>query len=333
MPRTPRKQAAQPKPSNGLIDALKFVGLCTSDEGQPFETHVFIGSGWAAAFNSVLAAGQKITEDIYAAPHNTTIINALSKCGENISMTQLDGNRLSIKSDKFRVIVPGLDPSILHLVGPDPVIVGIDDRFREAMEVVSVLNTESEYNIYSASVLLNGGSVVASWQGKVLFEYWHGLDLPPNLAIPKSFVNAIIKTKKKLVGFGFSISSITVHFDDESWLRTQLYADKWPDVSRVFNKRSNPYPVPVGFYEAVAAVAPFSDEGWLYFDAGILRSHPTDAQGASYEVHGLPKGPIFNAKQLMLIKSLAEQVDFLAEGNLLMFFGKNIRGAIAGRTG
>ena len=65
----------------------------------------------------------------------------------------------------------------------------------------------------------------------MLMEAWHGLDLPPNVPLPKQFVAALVKQKKNLTGFGFSRSSATFYFEDGCWLRTQLYSDEWPDVS------------------------------------------------------------------------------------------------------
>lgn len=330
----PKKRDTIPQPSNTFLEALRFIGLVLSDKGAPYETHAFLNNGYATAFNGTLAAGIKIDQEIYAAPNNAILINALSKCGQTISITQLDNNRLSIKSDKFKAVVPCLDPTQFQLAMPDPIAAAaIDDRLKIAMDAVEVLASTDADNVLQASILLNNGSAYAT-NRSVIFEYWHSIDLPPNLAIPKSFVKALIKTNKKLARFGYSKSSVTFYFDDGSWLRTQLYAEEWPDVSSILNNPSQPWPIPADFWKGLEAVAPFSPDGLVYFGKELIQSHATQDLGASFEIPGLPFGPIFSAKQLLLLKDHADTIDFMAKGQhgtYLAFFGKNIRGAIAGR--
>lgn len=337
MSRSPKKRTSvETTKASSFVDALRFVSVCNKKDGSINETHVLLNNGWAVAFNGVLAAGHKIDEDMLAAPNNELLITALSKCGENISFTQLDNNRLSIKSDKFKAIIPCIDPELLEGAIPDAPIAPIDDRFKEAIKAVGVLADDDNEHIVTASVLMQGGSLIAT-DRKVIIQYWHGLDLPPDLPLPTFVVGPLSKTNKKLMAFGFSRSSATFHFEDESWIRTQFYADKWPNVSHILDGPSNPWPVPAGFWEGVGAVAPFSPDGHLHFLAGAIRSHASDTTGASYECAGIPNGPVYSAKQLLLLKPHATSIDFMAPGThnagyKLMFFGSNIRGAIAGRA-
>ena len=96
----------------------------------------------------------------------------------------------------------------------------------------------------------------------------------------------------------------------------------------------NPYPLPSGFFTALSAVAPFSADGLIHFGAGVMQSHASADVGACYSLEGLPKGPVFFAKQLALLKPYMQTVDFLAPGpegtTMLMFFGDKIRGLITG---
>lgn len=320
--------------SSKLLEALRYLSFVTKDIGTSNETHVYLGFKWAIAYNGVLTAAQSIPEDIYCCPHNSTLVNALSKCGQNLSITQLDINRLSIKSDKFKAIVPCIDPTLYHLAKPDPAITIIDDSFKIGLEAVSCLVSEDSQRIELGSILMNGKSLISS-NGVMIFEYWHGLDLPPGIALPKTFANVLAKSTKKLKAFGFSQFSITIYFDDDSWIKTHLYAETWPDVSTVLDRKANAWPVPGSLWEGVAAVQPFSPDGLLHCRTASIASHADPSHGACYEVQGLPDGPVFSAKQLLLIKPFAETIDFLAEGphdsKMLMFFGNRIRGCIAGR--
>lgn len=335
MPR-PKKRTTEPKQSstNPFVEALSFLANITKDVGAPFETHVYLRNGFATASNGVLSAGIKITEDIFACPKNSLMIQALSKCGQNLSITQLDNDRISVKSDKFKAFVPCIDPAILTFSFPDEPVGIINDNFRTALQALEVIKSTGE-KIYDNSILMNGYSTIAT-TGSVLFEYWHGIDLPNGISIPKDFIKPLSNINKKLIKFGFSISTFTVWFEDDSWIKTQLYANRWPDISHILEGTSNPFPVPADFFEGLNAIAPFSEEGTAYFYKEKLSSHNTEGVGASFDVAGLPSGPIYPIKQLQLLKGLADTIDFVAplnDGNYcLRFFGKAVRGLITGRS-
>ncbi len=332
MARQPR--STKPETKSKLLTALEFVSCVTSPIGTPYETHIGLRNKWAIAFNGIVAAGAPIDEDLIALPHGQTIVEALSKCEESFSLTQLDNGRLSIKSGKFKAIVPCLDPAIMQEAIPDPQIVGITNAFRDAVEAVGVLASENAQHVLTASVLMHGSSVVST-NRVMIMEYWHGLDLPPNVPLPKEFVKALVAQKKNLTGFGFSNCSATFYFEDGCWLRTQLYAEQWPDVSRILELQANLWSIDPNFFKALDAVKPFSEDGNVYSDTNLLMSH-AENNGASYEVIGLPRGFVYPIKQLMMMKPFVKKIDWMASGihdtsYCLVFYGDAIRGVISGR--
>jgi len=333
MARQPRSKSTENKSS--LLQAMEFVSCVCEKVGAPFETHVGLKNKWAIAFNGVVAAGAPIEQDIYCYPHTIDLVTALSKCEESFSLTQLDNERLSIKSGKFKAIVDCLEPQLMQEAFPDPQIVGINNKFKEAVEAVGVLASENAQHVLTASVLMNGQSVIST-NRTMLFEYWHGLDLPPNVPLPKEFVKALASQKKNLIGFGFSNCSATFYFEDGCWLRTQLYAAEWPDVSRILNIEANLWNIDPNFFKALDAVSSFSDDGNVYFDTNLLMSHP-DNMGWSYECSGLPKGVVYPIKQLEMMKPYVKKIDFNATGvnnnsYCLKFEGDVCRGVISGRS-
>lgn len=332
--------ARKPKPksetkSNGFLEALQFCALITKATGPINETHVMLNKNWCMAFNGVLSCGHKIEEDIYASPQNKLMIEALSKCGQNLSITQLDNNRLSVKSDKFKAIVPCVEQYLLQPTIPDMPIAIVDNRFKEAMQIISGLNSEDGQRVVTASILMNGYSLIAT-TGTVIFEAWHGIHLPSDIAIPKAIIQPLIKTNKNLTRFGFSQSSVTFYFEDDSWLKSQTYAEPWPSLDGLLDRSCNAYPLPPQFDIGVASVGPFSSDGNVYFAREVLLSHLDASTGASFEMPGLPAGPIFPVKQLQLIMPYIETIDFLAPGpnnsRMLKFFGRSVRGVVAGQT-
>src|SRR6185437_942193 len=114
-PRSPKSTETK----SALLSALEFCGTVTEREGAPYETQIGLNRNWAIAFNGIVAAGAPIEEEIFCYPHGQLIIEALSKCDESFSLTQLDNGRLSIKSGKFKAIVPCLDPALMQVAEPD----------------------------------------------------------------------------------------------------------------------------------------------------------------------------------------------------------------------
>jgi hypothetical protein len=326
------KRPKQSANQSQLLQAIKTINTVLSKDGQIYETHVRLENNWASAQTQILSIGEKITEDLNACPNAHTLEAALAKCGQSVSITQLD-TKLSIKSDKFRALVPCLPSENLPRAYPDPPVAALDDRLKASLLAVAPLALD-ENSVVTASVLIHAGTVTAT-DRKVIIQSWHGIDLPPNLAIPKAVINPLIKNAKKLKAFGFSRGSVTFHFEDDSWLKSQMMAEQWPDVSRILDRPCNAWPLPEDFYIGVKSLEPFSEDGFVHFDANKMLSHSEESLGASYEVYGLPKGPAFNIKQLKMIEPFAQKVDFLADGpngKCLMFFGDKVRGMIAGRV-
>ena len=114
-----------------LLQALEFCGSVLSSTGATYETHIGLHNNWAIAFNGIVAAGAPIDENLTAYPKADLLVEALSKCEESFSLTQLDMSKLVVKSGKFKATVPCLDPILMQEAFPDPQIVCIDNKFKD----------------------------------------------------------------------------------------------------------------------------------------------------------------------------------------------------------
>lgn len=326
----PRRKPSATTTNNTFAEALKFVALICKDHGTIYETHARIDSNCITAYNGILSCGHYVDNDLLVCPNINLAVAALSKCGQNIAITQLD-NRLSIKSDKFRAIIPCLELELLlHNIIPDEPCAIIDQRLIEAF--VLAVKDEIGESIYSKSVLLNGETLISSFNGQMVIEYWHGINLPQGLSIPKALIGPLLKINKKVTKFGFSQSSITIYFEDESWIRSQLYAEQWPENRHVFNCTNNMQPFPADFWKGLAAVSSFG-EGLCYARDGKLCSHPQDNAGAEFSLDGLLGSWCYPIKQLASLQAWASHVDFQAQGAngpCLYAAGKQARAVIAG---
>ena len=327
----PRPKKPSEKTSSRLLEVVRFLSLVSRDEGSPQDTHILIKDKTATAFNGTIGAGCIIEEDLTVAPHTKTFLNALMKCGEHYTLTQLD-NKLSIKSGPFKAIIPCIDPTLLCFPTPDANIAPIDDKFKEALSIVEKVKPENGQKIFLVANLLNGPSIIAT-DGKILVEAWHGLNLPTNIPFPKALIPVILDSKK-LIGFGISQSTVTFYLEDNSFIRSQLYAEAFPDLASILNRPSTPITIPDTFFKGLDAIKEFSINGFVYFEDGKLLSRSSEGIGAEFEIPELKKGPVYSIKYLSLIKDIAEKIDFYVpaerDSSMISFVGKGCRGVLMG---
>lgn len=330
---TGAKRARKPKETNNgaasLIEALKFVNLAQHREGAAHQTHCVIGDGKIVAFDGVIAAGHLIEDNLSACPHTARLLDALAKCGQNLSITQLDSGRLSIKSDKFKAFIPCVEKETLPYVEPDAPCADIDDRLKAGFLAVMPLLSETAQVAHFAAALLQNASVVST-NGAVLIEFWHGLHLPNNLLVPKAALVAITKTPKKLARFGFSPHSATFFFEDDSFIRTQLFSATYPNYQAILDEyQTNPWPLPAGFFEGMHKIQSLADDKLVHFDkSGMFVRDSVRNQSGSFEMEGLREGLIFNMEYLSMIEPHFKKVDFETRSEKAFFFSDDARGAI-----
>ncbi len=324
-----RKPAAEKnKIASNLLEALKFISVAQHSDGTPMQTHCRIADGTVTGFDGGILAGHYIDETLNICPHTATLITALSKCADSISITQLDSGRLSIKSGKFRALVPCLNFDDIPAMQPDSPCAALTDDLKTALAACVPLAHDDAQEPFMCAVLLQANTAVST-NRHVIIEAWHGIDLPPNILLPKSSALAIAKSSKSLKSFGYSANSATFFFQDDSFIKTQLYIDKFPAYENLLNLESNPWPLPAGFYEALETVNPFVEDSKVYFFDDKISSSVDPLNGTTYDIEGLKNGLIFNIEYLKLIRPHLHKIHFdVNERGLALFFGENVRGGI-----
>jgi hypothetical protein len=186
---------------------------------------------------------------------------------------------------------------------------------------------ENSQRVVLASALLRSGSV-ASTTGHFALEAWHGFDMP-DMVVPKLFLNAVAAVNKKPVGFGFSPTSFTLHYEDGAWLRTQLYSDKWPDIDRVLNHPYNAVPVPEEFFPAIETIKEFSSDDRVRIRPGRVQSHQSSEIGATLEVEGLDGNLTLPIKHMKYLSKIVKYIDIVGNNGITLLYGDGVRGAIS----
>lgn len=327
-PKAKAKRKVKAKsPAAGLLEALKFVSAGQKRNGDVIDTHVCIFNGMISAYNKGLSLGAPIAEQLSTCPHSYTLAAALRKCGESMTLTQLDNNSLQVTSGKLSVNVPCVSHETMAISIPDPQCGELDENVRQGFKELAWIVDENATKAYGAGIMLTDGKMIAV-NGHVMLEYWHGVNLPEMKLIPKPAVTAVCKQASALTGFGFSPTTFTFYFENGSFVKTGLLSTPYPNTETLFKHDDNPIEVTSEFIEAVEAVKDFTDTTLIYFIDGQVRSHYSGKIGAIYDCDCILDNLAYNAEDLNVALKLAHKFYFPAKGNAV-FYGERIRGAIS----
>ena len=325
----PKKVEKTSISNNIFLNALDFVSEIAKDKGTPQQTNCVINNGYLVQSNGMTSMGYPVGDLPNVNPHTLNTLAALRLCNAETSMTVME-SKLVVRSGKFSAQIECLPD--MPTIQPGRAVVPLGPEFTEALEQVSPFSVEDAKKVVLASILTKGGCLCSS-DSIVIIQAYHGCNLP-EMVLPKSFVTAILNTGKPITQFGYSGNTCTIWFADNSWIKAQLYAEQWPDIDVILNKKFKAEPPPEDFYKALAAIQPFSKSGNVYFEDGCLRSHRSKDEGAEYNCAGIMKGPCFNIKELKRISKLIYTVDFYSH-NCMYFYSEDnkTRGALMGIRG
>lgn len=320
-----------------MLDALRFVkGAISKDPLVPELTHFRIANNRVTGFNGIMALSAPIDTDIQASPHASTFYRAISSCeGPTTIEHKQESNQLLIRSGRMRVHVPCIEN-----VGYNAMPQG--ESYPSPPGLVEMLNTVAPFIGEDAS---RPWSLGAMFLGPYLYatnnicivQLWTGLGMPA-INLPYFAIKELLRARVDPVRMQSDESSLTFHFEDGRWLRTQLFDILWPMelINKIFTaiEIQTPVSLPQDFAATVDLLYGFMEgkSDPVYFNAGGISSTETGATGAFFEVDPpLPEGPCFSIHHLRLIAHNAHAMDFTAYPDPCVFYGKSMRGVALGR--
>lgn len=310
-----------------LIEALKFA-LNASDKADATPGYACIHDNYLTMSNETFSIGVFVDVVMDICPQAELLKAALEQCDSTFQLTQINESSFSVKSSKFRAVVPSIDPGLIRPVIPDENVAVINNALRDAFECCGQYCSSRLDRIIHECVLLRANTVVAT-NGGIAVEYWHGIDLPGRLTIPRKTVDIITKITKPLTGFGFSPDSVTFYFEDFSFVKTKLIAGEYPDTDKLFSANTTAELIPIwpDFFTGLKAISKFIKDDTVFFENNAVHSAYASADGASYAVLGLPGGFGFSSAYWRSIEKYATHVmATLVHTGPVFFTGKNIRG-------
>jgi hypothetical protein len=309
---------------------LRFISSAQKPTGA-IEAHCQIANGCIAAFDGNITIGARIDEDFEASPHTHSFIAALSKCSETISLT-VDENKIVIASDKSRFTVQCAPQGSLPPLYPDSNVQPCNENLKDAFKTAGIFAKEGAARIIEASVLMDEYTLTGT-NGYAIIQRKHELDLPPiQVVLPKRFIDLVCKHIFPVVGLGYNPGhSLTVWFEDGSFIKGNVFTEKWPNINHAFPNEFNLWPIPVGLFEAVKSCSDFGDDNNVVFSETSISSYPVKATSATVEFEGLPTGTrIYSGKMIQLVEPYMLHADF-SFPDRFYFEGDNVRGVIMGK--
>lgn len=313
-----------------MLEALKFVqGAIAKKDFVPVLTHFRIEDGFIKGFNGAMALCSPIDLDLSVSPKASTFAKAIRSCKDTVAISMTPSGRLSIKSGKFKSFIEcSEDP--FPAVEPEGEMIELDGSLLESLLLLAPFMGQDASRPWAMGILLKGGSAYTT-NNIVLIEKWLGYTFPVTVNIPSAAVKELLRIKKEPKALQVSETSITFHFEDGRWLKSQLSSLKWPDLTPIFERECSPVAIEEDFFEAIETLEPLAnDSSHLYLLDNAFSTAPDPDDGASVEYDGLHRGACFNAKQLLNLKGVASTIDLTQYPEPCLFYGKNLRGVITG---
>ena len=317
-----------------MLEDLKFVqGAVSKRDFIPAMSHFMIRDKTIRSFNGVFTICSPIDCDIDCNPNAENFIRAITKCKNATQLHLTPAKRLSIKSGNFRALVDTLDTELPDLE-PEGDYIPISDGkklYTTISELFSLIGEDAS-RPWGTGLLLRGKSCYAT-NNVILVEKWLGYNIPVEVNIPKIALKEILRVRQYPIGIRLSKSSITFHFENNRWLKTQVLDPKWPDINNLLTIPDNEYSdLTKEFFKALENLDGFTDAfGRVYLNSHhIATADKLDEAKAIVEIDTKDGCGIYNLEMLSKLKTIATRIKWSNYPKPCPFIGDGLRGAIIG---
>lgn len=317
-----------------MLKELKFVqGAVGKKEFIPAITHFCIENGTVRAYNGTIALSSPIPCDISCKPKAVPMVQAIGKCRDTITMHMTPTGKLSIRSGSFKALIDCIDEAQVH-VQPEGQFIEFDgEKVLKALKVIEpfISSDAATGREWSTGVLLKGQSAYAT-NNVCIIEYWVGANFPLVVNVPRLAVIEMLRIGEPPVNAQVTSNSITFHYDDGKWVRSQLLNTQWPDINRILDVQSDQKPIPQELFTGLDALKPFMNKfGEVYITSEYMRTHADPNEGSSFDLDFFPGDSMYALEMLQKLEGVATHADFGLYPSPAPFYGDNLRGAIIGR--
>lgn len=315
-----------------MLKELKFVqGAVSTKDFIPALTHFRIQNGTVRSYNGVLALCSPIALDIDCIPKAVPLVKAIGHCTETVSLNITPTGRLSVKSGSFKALIDCVQEETPHVV-PEGDYMEIDgEMLLKALKVIYPFIGDDASRPWTNGVLLKGKSAFAT-NNVTLIEFWIGTEIPKMCNIPRACIKEMIRIGEPPVSAQIAENSITFHYEENMWIRSQLFSTEWPNLEPILTVEDPTYSsMQEEMFEGLEKIKSFVDKiGHVYMEDNYLRTSHNAEEGAEFHVHEMDINGIFNIDMLQILKGVANKIDFTKYPKPCPFLGDRIRGVIIG---
>lgn len=318
-----------------MLKELKFVqGAVAKKDLLPAMTHFKIENGTVRSYNGVLALSSPLPFDLDCCPKADQLVKAIMQCDEEepITLSMTPGGKLRVTSGGFRAFVEVVQGDTPH-VGPEGAVLAFDGNvLLTALKTIYPFIGNDASRPWTNGVLLNGQSAYAT-NNTCLVEYWLGAPFPHQINVPKACIKEMLRVDEAPTHGQISGNSITFHYSDGRWIRSQLLGTEWPLglIEKMLNVPHESVPIPKELFVAINKLQKLADgTNRIYINNGLLTTHTEEETGGSFEVDGLEFVGCYNIVMFALLENVVEIADFTRYPEPALFFGGPLRGAIIG---
>lgn len=316
-----------------MLKDLKFVmGAVAKKDLLPAMTHFRIEGGHVRSFNGQMAISSPIAFDIDCNPKADTLVKAIQQCEEEIVLSMTAGGRLRVQSGRFRAFVETVEGETVHPMPEGDVINFNGDELLAACKLLKPFIGNDASRPWANGILFLGHSAFAT-NNASLVEYWIGTPVPFQINLPKHCVNELLRVDEAPTHAQLHDRSITFHYTDGRWIRSQLLDGEWPfeKMTDILNGACAPRTIPPELFTGIEVLQRMADgSSRIYMHNGMLKTHMEEFTGGVYEVDGLDFEGCYNLAIFGLLNGVANTADFTLYPSPALFFGDRVRGAIIG---
>lgn len=322
-----------------MLKELKFVqGAVAKKDLIPAMTHFRIENGFVRSYNGMMALCSPIDCDLDCIPLASQMVDAIGKCDETPVLSMARNGSLRIVSGPVKFYVDCVDGETAHVEPKGQEVFFDGEVLLAALKMLFPFTGEDASRPWTNGILLQKQSAFAT-NNVIVVEYWLGTDVPFVVNLPKEAVREMLRIDEPPTHAQIDTNSLTLHYTDGRWIRTQLLETSWPDLTKILDHPSDPIEIDERLFEGMKKLERAADElGRIYLLGDIMRTHlspddedPNDVEkGAEYNCAGMGIRGIYQMKMLKLLEGVATHADFSRYPNPTLFFGERLRGAIAG---
>lgn len=314
-----------------ILKSLKFVqGSIAKKDFLPALTHFVIEKGLVRGYNGVIALCSPIAFDIDCKPKADELVNAITHCDETIVLSMTDAGRLRVVSGVYKVFVKCVTEETVHVLPEGERVEFAGSALLDALKAVEPFIGDDASRPWSNGVLLRGQSAFAT-NNVMLVEYWVGADFPSVVNVPHAAIKEMLRIDEAPTHAQLGTHSITFHYPGNRWIRSQLFATEWPDMTRILDEPSNPQPLDQRLFVGLEKLNKRADAmNRVFIKDGVLSTVVDEGEGAQYHIPGLQCEGTYAIPMLRLLEGVADAIDFTTYPKPCLFFGDRLRGAIIG---